>query len=50
MNTGSMVLIAFGLFLVGGVISFLKQGASKGVVAVLAIGAALCVTAGLLGL
>jgi hypothetical protein len=48
MSTASVVLIAVGLFLFGGVISFVKQGLPKSVVAVLGIGAAMCVIGGLL--
>ncbi|NUU23790.1 MAG: hypothetical protein HOV68_20150 [Streptomycetaceae bacterium] len=50
MSGSSVILIAVGLFLGGGVYSFLKQGVSKSVVAVLAIGAVLCVAAGLMSL
>jgi hypothetical protein len=42
------LLIALGLFLAGGVYSFWKQGQSKGVILVLALGAALCLTSGIL--
>lgn len=50
MNGLSTVLIVVGLFLVGGVVSFSKQKLPKGVIAVLAIGAAMCLTAGVLRL
>ncbi|MFC5956706.1 hypothetical protein ACFP51_20180 [Streptomyces pratens] len=50
MNGLSTVLIVVGLFLVGGVVSFAKQKLPKGVIAVLAIGAAMCLTAGILRL
>ncbi|MCP3765982.1 MULTISPECIES: hypothetical protein [Streptomyces] len=50
MNGLSTVLIVVGLFLVGGVVSFSKQKLPKGVIAVLAIGAAMCLTAGILRL
>ncbi|MDI2126220.1 hypothetical protein [Yinghuangia seranimata] len=50
MSGGSVAFIAVGLFLAGGVISFVKQGVSKSVVAVLGIGAVLCIAAGLLRL
>ncbi|MFC5723110.1 hypothetical protein ACFP1Z_23355 [Streptomyces gamaensis] len=44
----SAALIIVGLFLVGGIISFLKQGMPKGVVVLLGIAAAMCLTAGVL--
>ncbi|GAA4954169.1 MAG: hypothetical protein HOV66_23610 [Streptomycetaceae bacterium] len=47
MSGSSVALIAVGLFFAGGVISFAKQGISKSIIAVLAIGAVLFVTAGL---
>jgi hypothetical protein len=49
-NGLSTLLIVVGLFFVGGVISFIKQGLPKGVTAVLGIGAALCLLAGVLRL
>ncbi|GAA3067866.1 hypothetical protein FHS39_001912 [Streptomyces olivoverticillatus] len=48
MNSLSTVLIVVGLFLVGGIISFLKQGMPKSVIVLLGIGAAMSLTAGLL--
>ncbi|GAB3178179.1 hypothetical protein [Streptomyces incanus] len=50
MNGLSTVLIVVGLFFVGGVVSFTKQKLPKGVVVVLAIGAVMCLTAGILRL
>ncbi|MER7175684.1 hypothetical protein [Streptomyces mesophilus] len=50
MNGTSTVLIVVGLFLLGGVISFVKQGMSKGLVTLLSIGAAMCLLAGILRL
>ncbi|MGA5700328.1 hypothetical protein [Peterkaempfera bronchialis] len=50
MSTSAIVLIAAGLFLLGGVYSFWKQKQSKGVIAVLAIGAVLCLVSGLMRL
>ncbi|MET8112307.1 hypothetical protein ACWG5P_19245 [Streptomyces prasinus] len=50
MNGLSTVLIVVGLFLVGGVVSFSKQKLPKGVIAVLGIGAAMCLAAGVLRL
>ncbi|GAA1083656.1 MULTISPECIES: hypothetical protein [Streptomycetaceae] len=46
MSKSAIALIFVGLFLTGGVISFWKQKLPKGVVAVLAIGAVLCLAAG----
>ncbi|WP_202512742.1 hypothetical protein [Streptomyces sp. SID3343] len=48
MSTGAMVLIVFGLFLIGGVISFAKQGLPKSVIALLAVGAMFSILAGVL--
>ncbi|WP_165956005.1 hypothetical protein [Streptomyces hainanensis] len=50
MNGVSTVLIVVGLFLLGGVISFLKQGLPRGVVVLLGSSSALCLVAGLLRL
>ncbi|MBC9712169.1 hypothetical protein H9Y04_06240 [Streptomyces sp. TRM66268-LWL] len=50
MNGTSTALIVVGLFLLGGVISFVKQGISKNVVTLLAVGAAMCLVAGILRL
>ncbi|MFW6689850.1 hypothetical protein [Streptomyces sp. MAR4 CNX-425] len=46
----SILLLFVGLFLLGGVISFVKQGQSKNVIAVLAIGSAMALAAGILRL
>jgi uncharacterized membrane protein (UPF0136 family) len=46
-STGALILIVFGLFLVGGVISFVKQGLPKSVIALLAVGAFFSIAAGL---
>ncbi|MEV5507518.1 hypothetical protein [Streptomyces orinoci] len=48
MNGTSTALILVGLFLVGGIISFLKQGMPKGLIVLLGIGAAMCLAAGVL--
>ncbi|WP_457028272.1 hypothetical protein [Kitasatospora sp. P5_F3] len=48
-NTATLLIIA-GLFLSGGVFSFWKQKQSKSVIAVLAIGAVLCLSSGLMRL
>ncbi|WP_165987016.1 hypothetical protein [Streptomyces sp. YIM 98790] len=50
MNGVSTALIAVGLFLGGGAYSFWKQELPRGVVALLAVGAALCLVAGILRL
>ncbi|GGV50606.1 hypothetical protein GCM10010277_45360 [Streptomyces longisporoflavus] len=44
------VLIVVGLFLIGGIISFVKQGMPKSLIALLSIGAAMCLVAGILRL
>jgi hypothetical protein len=43
-----MVLIAVGLFLVGGVISFVKQGLPRGVIVLLGLCAVMFIGAGVL--
>ncbi|MFF5721006.1 hypothetical protein [Streptomyces buecherae] len=48
MNGLSTVLIVVGLFLLGGVISFAKQGMPRGVIVLLGISAALCLVSGVL--
>ncbi|MGK4583800.1 hypothetical protein [Kitasatospora sp. HPMI-4] len=50
MSKSATLLIIAGLFLSGGVYSFWKQKHSKSVIAVLAIGAVMCLAAGLLRL
>ncbi|MEU8619999.1 hypothetical protein [Streptomyces sp. NPDC048623] len=50
MNGLSTVLIVVGLFMLGGVYSFIKQKQSKSMVTVLALGSAMCLTAGILRL
>lgn len=42
----SAALIIVGLFLIGGIISFIKQGMPKSVIVLLGIGAAMCLLAG----
>jgi len=49
-NGLSTVLIVVGLFLVGGIISFVKQGMPKQLVVLLSIGAAMCLVAGIMRL
>ncbi|WP_174248336.1 hypothetical protein [Streptomyces hoynatensis] len=50
MNGTSTVLIVAGLFLLGGVYSFVKQGLPRGVVVLLGLSSALCLATGLLSL
>lgn len=50
MNGLSTLLIFVGLFLLGGAISFWKQKLPKGVIALLGVGAALALLAGILRL
>jgi hypothetical protein len=49
-NGLSTVLIVVGLFLVGGIISFVKQGMPKQLIVLLSVGAAMCLVAGVLRL
>ncbi len=46
-NWSAIALVFIGLFLIGGVVSFLKQGIKIGAV-VLGVGAALALTAGVM--
>ncbi|MGW0734580.1 hypothetical protein [Streptomyces sp. NPDC002851] len=46
----SALLIFVGLFLLGGVYSFVKQKQSKSLITLLSIGAAMCLVAGVLRL
>ncbi|MFF8968028.1 hypothetical protein [Streptomyces sp. NPDC014995] len=46
----STVLIVVGLFLVGGIISFVKQEMPKSLIVLLSIGAAMCLVAGVMRL
>ncbi len=50
MNGLSTVLIVVGLFLVGGIVSFVKQQMPKSLIVLLSIGAAMCLAAGVLRL
>ncbi|MER6996317.1 hypothetical protein [Streptomyces sp. NPDC000410] len=50
MNGLSTILIVVGFFLVGGIISFVKQKQPKGLIVLLSIGAAMCLVAGVLRL
>lgn len=50
MNGLSTVFIVLGLFLLGGVVSFAKQGLPKGVIVLLGVGATMSLLAGILRL
>lgn len=50
MNTVSTLLIFVGLFLLGGVISFWKQGLPKGVITLLGVCSVMALAAGFLRL
>ncbi|MER6674278.1 hypothetical protein [Streptomyces sp. NPDC000983] len=50
MNGLSTVLIVVGLFLVGGIYSFVKQEMPRSLVVLLSIGAAMCLVAGVMRL
>ncbi|MGC9540237.1 hypothetical protein [Streptomyces sp. UG1] len=50
MNGLSTLLIVVGLFLVGGIYSFVKQQMPKGLIVLLSIAAAMCLVAGVLRL
>ncbi|MFF0449490.1 hypothetical protein ACFYT4_24275 [Streptomyces sp. NPDC004609] len=50
MSSLATILIVVGLFLLGGVYSFAKQGLPKGVIVLLAIGAGMALVAGVLRL
>ncbi|MET9360931.1 hypothetical protein ABZX93_08470 [Streptomyces sp. NPDC006632] len=48
MNGLNTILIVLGLFLIGGIISFVKQGMPKSLIVLLSIGAVMCLAAGIL--
>ncbi|WP_329465677.1 hypothetical protein [Streptomyces sp. NBC_01431] len=50
MNGLNTILIVVGLFLIGGIISFVKQGMPKSLIVLLTIGAAMCLVAGVMRL
>ncbi|MCX3063474.1 hypothetical protein [Streptomyces beihaiensis] len=50
MNGTATLFIVLGLFLLGGVISFVKQGMGKSLIVLLSIGAGMCLIAGVLRL
>ncbi|MFG3201775.1 hypothetical protein [Streptomyces sp. NPDC048192] len=50
MNSTSSLLILVGLFLVGGIVSFVKQKMPASLIVLLSIGAGLCLVAGVMRL
>ncbi|WP_031107371.1 hypothetical protein [Streptomyces sp. NRRL S-146] len=50
MNGTSTLLIVVGLFLLGGIYSFVKQKMPKGLIVLLSIGAVMCLAAGVVRL
>ncbi|MFK4147552.1 hypothetical protein [Streptomyces sp. NPDC004065] len=50
MNGLSTLLIVVGLFLVGGIISFVKQQMPRSLIVLLSLGAAMCLVAGVMRL
>ncbi|MEU4060914.1 hypothetical protein AB0F25_00555 [Streptomyces wedmorensis] len=50
MNSLSTILIVVGLFLLGGIYSFVKQQMPKGVIVLVALASAMCLGAGVLRL
>ncbi|MFF3330763.1 hypothetical protein ACFYWX_14570 [Streptomyces sp. NPDC002888] len=50
MNGLSTILIVVGLFLVGGIISFVKQQMPKNLIVLLSIAAGMCLVAGVMRL
>ncbi|GHE87377.1 hypothetical protein ACWDSD_03000 [Streptomyces spiralis] len=50
MNGLSTILIVVGLFLVGGIVSFVKQQMPRSLIVLLSIGAAMCLVAGVMRL
>ncbi|WP_203615350.1 hypothetical protein [Streptomyces sp. SID13726] len=50
MNGLSTILIVVGLFLAGGIYSFVKQGMPKQLIVLLSVGAAMCLVAGVMRL
>ncbi|WP_369388651.1 hypothetical protein AB5J72_14465 [Streptomyces sp. CG1] len=50
MNSLSSLLIVVGLFLVGGIVSFVKQKMPTSLIVLLSISAALCLVAGVMRL
>ncbi|MER5884454.1 hypothetical protein ABT160_11550 [Streptomyces sp. NPDC001941] len=50
MTSLSTILIVVGLFLLGGVYSFVKQKQSRSLIVLLSIGSAMCLVAGIMRL
>ena len=50
MNSVSSLLIVVGLFLVGGIVSFVKQKMPTSLIVLLSIGAGMCLVAGVMRL
>ena len=50
MNGTSTLLIVVGLFLIGGIYSFIKQKMPQGLIVLRSIGAAMCLAAGVVRL
>ncbi|WP_255952498.1 hypothetical protein [Streptomyces odontomachi] len=50
MNAGSTALIVLGLFFVGGIISFVKQGMPKGLIVLVSLGSVACLVLGFMRL
>ena len=50
MNSTSTILIVVGLFLAGGIISFVKQKMPRSLIVLLSIGAGMCLVAGVMRL
>ncbi|MEV2214395.1 hypothetical protein AB0H86_23600 [Streptomyces sp. NPDC050997] len=50
MNGLSTILIVFGLFLLGGIYSFVKQKMPKNLIVLVSIAAAMCLVAGVMRL
>ena len=50
MNGGSTALIVLGLFLIGGIVSFIRQKMPTSLIVLLSVGAAMCIVAGVVRL
>ncbi|QKV95512.1 hypothetical protein HUT19_30370 [Streptomyces sp. NA02950] len=50
MSGSATAFIVLGLFLLGGVVSFVKQGLPKGVIVLLGLGASMALVAGIMRL
>jgi hypothetical protein len=49
-NGGSTALIVLGLFLAGGIVSFIRQKMPTSLIVLLSVGAAMCIVAGVMRL